>query len=113
MLSNNTNLLCPFREFQQCDSRCAFYRKGVRFNDLTNEATPMESCAINVIADNIEQMHNKALMMQKEVGQVKDAVIMQTLVNVDILQKSRVTEEMLKIANPNIIDMQEPKKLLE
>ena len=113
MLSNPTNLLCPFRKFKSCDVKCAFYRKGVRFDEKTEITTPVEACAINIIADNLEQMHNKTYMMQKEVGQVKDAVIMQTLVGVDILQKKRVSEEMLKIANSNIIDMQEPTKLIE
>jgi hypothetical protein len=113
MLSKQKTNLCPFNNFKPCNTGCALYRRGVRYKEITNEAEPIEVCAINIIADNAEAIHNRSFMMQKEVGQVKDAVIMSTLVDMQIMKKEHATTEILKIANPDIIDIKEPKKLTE
>lgn len=63
---------CPLNKMKQCQEDCVLYRKGTRVNDLTQEVTPIEICAFNVIADNIEQLHNRTYQMQKEMGEMKN-----------------------------------------
>jgi hypothetical protein len=113
MLANQSELLCPFNKFKKCNPKCALYRRGVRFKELTNEAIPVEMCAINIIADNTEATHSRMIMLQQEMGQTKDAVIMGALVDMQVMEKERAQTEILKIANPDIIDIKEPKKLTE
>jgi hypothetical protein len=113
MLANQSELLCPFNKFKKCNPKCALYRRGVRFSELTNEAIPVEMCVFNIIGDNSEATHNRISMLQKEMGQTKDAVIMGTLVDMQLVKQERAQAEILKIANPNIIEMQEPTKLIE
>jgi hypothetical protein len=76
--------LCPFRGLKPCDERCAFFRSGVRFNEMKNESYPFKECAINIIADNLEAMHNRTYMMQKEVGETKNAIAMKILSDLGI-----------------------------
>jgi len=113
MLTNQSTLLCPFNKFKKCNTKCALYRRGVRFQELTNEATPIEACVFNIIADNSEATHNRMTMLQKEMGQTKDAVIMGALVDMQVIRQEQAQTEILKIANPDIIDIKEPKKLTE
>lgn len=113
MLANQSELLCPFNKFKKCNPKCALYRRGVRFQETTNEATPIEMCVFNIIADNSEATHNRISMLQKEMGQTKDAVIMSALVDMQYIKQEQAQREILKIANPDIIDLKEPKKLIE
>jgi hypothetical protein len=46
-------------------------------------------------------------------GQTKDAVIMGALVDMQVIKREQAQAEILKIANPDIIDIKEPKKLTE
>ena len=63
---------CPFRNLKECSDKCVLYRRGTRYNELTEEVTPVELCAFNVIADNIERMHNRTYQMQQEMGEMKN-----------------------------------------
>lgn len=86
---------CPFRGLKKCSNECVFYRSGVRFNEKTNENFPFEECAVNIIADNLEAMHNRIYMLQKETGEAKNANIMKILFDLGKVEK----DEVLKIAN--------------
>jgi len=103
--------LCPFSLFEECNPDCAFYRKGVRFAEKTSEPIPFEDCAINIIADNLEAMHNRTYMMQKEVGDTKNIMAMKTMVDLGIKQENH--KEALVRQLVNILDPPDPKKAIE
>lgn len=65
-----------------CDPGCVFYRKGVRYVGPVGaeEAVPFEECAINIIADNAEIIHQRQFATQQEMGEVKNATLLQSLI---------------------------------
>jgi len=95
MLAKNTKRgKCPFRELQACSDKCAFYRKGIKYKDGSNEAIPFEECVINIIADNLEIMHARTIGMQQEMGETKNIMALKTLVDVGVNTPEHL--EMLK-----------------
>ena len=80
---NNEKGLCPFMKLKPCSEKCAFYRKGLRYSEQGAEPIPFEECAINIIADNLEAMHNRTYMMQKEVGDAKNIIALKTMVDLN------------------------------
>lgn len=70
---------CPFRNLKPCSEKCVLYRKGVRFNELKSESYPIEECALNLMCDSIEAMHQRGYMLQKEVGDMKNVATMKIL----------------------------------
>ena len=82
MIKKNTEKgLCPFRKLNACSEKCAFYRKGLRYSEQGGDPIPFEECAINIIADNLEAMHNRTYMMQREVGDAKNIIALKTMVD--------------------------------
>jgi len=118
MLSKNSGRgRCPFKSFDPCDIRCVFYRKGVRFNDATDEAYPFEECAINVIAENVEAIHNRAFMLQSEVGQTKNVIALKILAELGLHNPMDVAKTAIKIIKPTLdesaqAELEEKEKLL-
>jgi len=109
MLSKNSERgLCPFNKFKSCNEKCSFYRSGVRFNEKTEESFPFEDCAINIIADNLEAMHNRSYMMQKEVGETKNIITMKILHDLGKCPKEDM-DRTIKSA----LDMPKKEKLLK
>ncbi len=104
---------CPFRKLAKCSEECVLYRKGVRFtDDQRAEPIPFEACALNIIADNLEAMHNRTYMLQQEVGQTKNVMTLKILQDLGHVQPDEVERQALKIITPS----QKPegdKKLLE
>jgi len=95
---------CPFALFELCDPECAFYRKGLRYSETKGEdPIPFEDCAINIIADNLEAMHNRTYMLQKEVGDTKNIMAMKTMVDLGIKTESHreaLVRQIVNIINP-------------
>jgi hypothetical protein len=91
---------CPFRKLNPCSEECAFYRKGVRFNELKNESFPFEECAVNIIADNLEAMHNRTYMLQKEVGETKHVMAIKIMADLGLVKNSEVERQVLRIISP-------------
>lgn len=81
---------CPFRKMKLCSEECVLYRKGVRVKELTDETYPIEICAINVIADNIEQVHNRQYMTQKEMGDLKNITAFKILSDFQLVHQNEV-----------------------
>jgi hypothetical protein len=82
IIKNNKKGKCPFMLFDPCNEECVFYRKGIRYSDKPGEdPVPFEDCAINIIADNLEAMHNRTYMMQKEVGETKNIIALKTMID--------------------------------
>jgi len=103
--NNKTKGKCPFRGLKKCNSECAFYREGIRYNENGNESFPFADCAINIIADNLESMHNRTYMMQKEVGETKNIMSLKILSDLGLAEKKEVVERATKIINPSNIKM--------
>ena len=61
---------CPFGMFNKHEE-CAFYRKGVRVMEATGEQKPFEECAINIIADCLENMVTRSIGLQAEMNKVR------------------------------------------
>jgi len=106
MLTKNERGECPFTMFDPCNEKCVFYRKGVRFNELKTESFPFEDCAINVIADNLEAMHQRTYAMQKEVGETKNVMAIKILSDL-----GRVNPEEAAVQAIRILEADETKKL--
>lgn len=88
---------CPFRKLKECSEKCVLYRKGVRFNELKNESFPFEECAINIIADNLEAMHNRTYMMQREVGETKNVMTLKIMSDLGMIKKQEVERQAKKM----------------
>jgi len=96
--------------FDPCNEECVFYRKGIRYSDQPgSEPVPFEECAINIIADNLEVMHNRTYMLQKEVGDTKNIIALKTLVDMGMDKNKTHTEtlvrQILKYVNKEPIKM--------
>ena len=91
---------CPLNKMKECREDCVLYRKGTRYNDKTEEVTPVELCAFNVIADNIEAMHNRTYMLQKEMGETKNVMAFHVLANMGVTDPEEAKRQAEKILLP-------------
>lgn len=103
---------CPFRGFKKCDSECMLFRRGTRTNDLTNETIFVEQCAINVIADNMEMTHNRAFMLQREVGETKNVMAFHVMADLGMTTVDEAERQAKKILIP-IMEKLQKKELPE
>jgi len=97
---------CPFRDLKDCSVKCVLYRTGYRVNEKNNETYPIEACGFNIILDNLEAMHNRSFMLQKEVGETKNMMALKILSEMGMKQEKEVIDNAMRIINPD-------KKLLE
>ncbi len=98
---------CPFRSLKPCDPECAFYRKGVRYKEGSSEAYPFEDCVFNIIGDNLEAMHNRTYMMQKEVGDAKNIIALKTMVDLNMARPQdaqNLKNHILRVVTPPNIE---------
>jgi len=92
---------CPFRGLKPCSEECVLYRKGIRFSDDQKaEPFPFEECAINIIADNVEAIHNRSFMLQKEVGDTKNVMAVKILADLGMTHPKEVQRQAMNILNP-------------
>ena len=103
---------CPFRKLAECSTECVLYRKGVRFNEEKEESFPFEECALNIVADNLEAMHQRTYMMQREVGETKNVLTLKILQELGQVHPDEVQRQALKIITP-AEPKGEAKKLIE
>jgi hypothetical protein len=102
---------CPFRGLEPCDESCAFYRKGLRYKEDGSDPTPFEECAINLIADNLEAMHNRTFMIQREVGSTKSIIALKTMVDLGMANSNQ--DQQLRNQIAKVVTPPQPKKSLE
>jgi len=88
---------CPFRNFKPCDEKCVFYRRGIRYKEGKDESFPFEDCAINIMTDNLEAMHNRIFMLQSEIGQTKNATMFDILVRLGEVPPEELTRQIKKM----------------
>lgn len=95
---------CPFRGLKTCSNECVFFREGIRFNEQTKEQSPIADCAINIIADNLEAIHNRSYMMQREVGETKNMMALKVLSDMGYGNEKAVVEKAVKMMELDIIE---------
>lgn len=108
MTKDNKKGRCPFRNLKPCSEECSFYRKGIRYSEKGSDPIPFEECSINIIADNLEAMHNRTYMMQQEVGETKNVMAFKILADLGMIDK----KEAIKKATA-IINIPDDKKLIK
>lgn len=62
---------CPFGRFNKHED-CEFYRRGVRIIEATGEQKPFEACAINIMADCLENLISRQIGLQTEMNKVRN-----------------------------------------
>jgi hypothetical protein len=88
--------LCPYTGLKKkCSPDCMLYRKGV----YVNETTPFVDCAHNIIANNVEAIHNRAYTMQKEVGDLKNVIGLQMLQGLGMVQTTEFIRQAENLLN--------------
>lgn len=108
MLNKKNNKLkgkCPFRNLKTCDGECILYREGIRYKEDGSQSFPFADCAINIIAENLESMHNRTFMLQKEVGETKNVMSLKILSDIGLANKKDVIDKAMKIINPTNVKM--------
>lgn len=108
---------CPFRNLKACSTECVLYREGVRFNEARDESYPFVECAINIIANNVEAMHNRTFMLQNEVGHTKNVMALKILADLGLHNPMDVAKTAMKIIKPTLdkdkqAELEEKEKLL-
>jgi hypothetical protein len=98
--NDKTKIKCPFRNLKPCDGECGLYREGMRYKEDGSQAIPFADCALNIIADNLEAMHNRTYMMQREVGETKNVMSLKILADLGLAKQEQVVEKAMKIINP-------------
>jgi hypothetical protein len=104
---------CPFRNLKECSKECVLFREGIRFNDKTNEQYPVADCALNIIADNLEAVHNRSYMLQKEVGETKNVMALKILSEMGYSQNQQVVNAAVNIIKPTLENKSDKVKELE
>lgn len=78
---------CPFG--MEKHEGCSFYRRGVRTEDVTGKQTPFEECAINIIADCLENLVVRQVGLQKEMNLVRNETQMTNNIFNEILMRQK------------------------
>jgi hypothetical protein len=99
MVKKETKGKCPFRGLKECSIECVLYRTGYRVNEQTNQTFPVESCGFNIIIDNLEAMHNRSFMLQKEVGETKNMMALKILSEMGMQNDQEVVDNAMRIIN--------------
>lgn len=100
----NERGLCPFNGFKKCNEKCNFFRKGIRYSDKSSEVIPVETCSINIIADNAEITHFRIYTLQKEFGEMKNMSAFATLVSLGLESEdnlARIVKSCMNIPDGN------------
>ncbi len=95
--------LCPYTGLKKkCTPDCMLYREGIRIVGKEEKPIPFADCAHNIIADNVEALHNRGYMMQKEVGDLKNVIGLQLLQRLGMVQTPDLIRQAEKLLHdPN------------
>jgi len=64
-------MYCPFVKSECKKEKCVFYRRGLRYYD-NKKPEPFEECAVNIIADGIENLVERQVGVQKSNEQIRN-----------------------------------------
>ena len=63
-----------FIDKKPCNEGCVLYRKGLRYFDDKRPPEPFEECAINIIADSVENIITRTAGLQAEQNKVANSI---------------------------------------
>jgi len=64
-----------FIDKKLCNEQCVLYRKGLRyFDNQERSPEPFEECAINIMADGVENIISRTVGLQAEQNKVANTV---------------------------------------
>jgi hypothetical protein len=64
-----------FIDKKPCNKECVLFRAGLRYFDgTTHPPEPFEECAINIIADGVENMISRTVGLQAEQNKVANSI---------------------------------------
>jgi len=63
-----------FIDKKSCNEQCVLYRKGLRYFDDKRPPEPFEECAINIIADSVENIISRTVGLQAEQNKVANSI---------------------------------------
>ena len=69
-------MYCPFVRGECKKEKCAFFRKGLRYFEGVKKPEPFEECALNVIADGIENLVERQIGVQKSNEEIRNVLIL-------------------------------------
>ena len=65
---------CPFGSGKKkCSKSCELFRTGFRYKDAGGKPEVVESCAINVACDCLENLVSRNIGLQQEMNRVRNA----------------------------------------
>jgi|GEM_PF-3372233 len=64
-----------FIDKKLCNEECVLYRKGLRYFDDKRPPEPFEECAINIIADSVENIISRTVGLQAEQNKVANSIM--------------------------------------
>ena len=71
----------------------------MRYKEDGSDPVPFEECAFNIIADNLEAMHNRTAMMQAEVGETKNVMAFKILSDLGMMNPDVAAQKAAKLIN--------------
>jgi len=75
MMAKNKKGKC-FIDKKPCNGQCVLYRKGLRYFDGKEiPPEPFEECAINIIADSVENIISRTIGLQAEQNKVANSIM--------------------------------------
>ena len=63
-----------FIDKKPCNEECVLYRRGLRYFDDKRPPEPFEECAINIIADSVENIISRTVGLQAEQNKVANSI---------------------------------------
>ena len=83
-----------FIDKKPCNEQCVLYRRGLRYFDDKRPPEPFEECAINIIADSVENIISRTAGLQAEQNKVANniadvAAIMKTALQIKVTEAKR------------------------
>ena len=63
-----------FIDKKPCNEECVLYRRGLRYFDDKRPPEPFEECAINIIADSVENIISRTVGLQAEQNKVANNI---------------------------------------
>ena len=63
-----------FIDKKPCNEECVLYRRGLRYFDDKRPPESFEECAINIIADSVENIISRTVGLQAEQNKVANSI---------------------------------------
>jgi hypothetical protein len=90
-----------FIDKKSCNEECVLYRKGLRYFDDTRPPEPFEECAINIIADGVENIISRTVGLQAEQNKVANSIMNVSVILAGALKRRGIEGEGVYVIDNN------------